>query len=399
MIDNFEAAKLSFLEGLAHYQAQRLAEAQSCFEAALALVPGRVSTLTNLGATRVKLGRFDAALPVLEQACASEPANLEAWSYRALALAGLARDVEALACFDRALAIDRSGAALWLHSAQSQLRLDQKQAALASFDQALAIDPSHANAWSDRGSLLRELGRFDDAADSFEKAIAMGADAGLNGYYLASVRGEKGPATAPRAYVERLFDDYAAEFQTHLVNVLHYRAHEVLIQHLLRLHPRRFRSVFDLGCGTGLCGPLIKAVAEQVDGLDISKAMLEQARQLGVYGELIHADALQYLKTATRSDDLVLAADVFIYVGELAALFDAIVKNMAPGGLFCFTLELATNGMDVQLLPSLRYAHSEAYVRCLALASGLEVDTVIAAALREDQGQALAGLYVILRKP
>lgn len=399
MSDAFEQARQYFLEGLAHFQAQALPEAEHCFESALALLPGRVSTLTNLGATRVKLGKSSAALPLLEQATAAEPDNLQAWSYLALAHGDLGQYAQALAAYDRALALDDTAAAVWLQQAQTLVRLARPEPALVSFERALALDASLTEAWSHRGTLLREMQRLEEAAACFEKAIALGADPQVHAYFLASVRGGAAPQAAPRAYVEYLFDDYAAEFQQHLVGVLHYRAHALLIQRLADLGPRRFSSVLDLGCGTGLCGPLIAPLADRVDGVDISRRMLDQARTLGIYTTLVHADVADHLHSASRRYDLVLAADVFIYVGELSRVFAGVARVLQPGGLFCFTVELAAEGQTLQLLPSLRYAHSEAYIRQLASAHGFALQTLLRAPLREDQQQPVQGLYVCLSAP
>ncbi len=399
MGDAFDQARQHFLEGLAHFQAEALPEAALCFEAALVLLPGRVSTLTNLGATRVKLGKAGAAVPLLEQATAAEPDNLQAWSYLALAHVDLGQYAEALAAYDRALALDDTAAAVWLQQAQTLVRLARPEPALVSFERALALDATLTEAWSHRGTLLREMQRLEEAAACFEKAITLGADPQVHAYFLASVRGGAVPQAAPRAYVEYLFDDYAAEFQQHLVGVLHYRAHALLIQRLLDLGPRRFSSVLDLGCGTGLCGPLIAPLADRVDGVDISRRMLDQARALGIYNTLVHADVADYLHSASRRDDLVLAADVFIYVGELTRVFAGVARVLQPGGLFCFTVELAAEGQTLQLLPSLRYAHSEAYIRQLASAHGFALQTLLRAPLREDQQQPVQGLYVCLSAP
>ncbi len=180
--------------------------------------------------------------------------------------------------------------------------------------------------------------------------------------------------------------------------MLGYRAHEQLVNHLLGMKPRRFHSVLDLGCGTGLCGGLIRPVADRVDGVDLSGAMLEQARKLGVYTELVHADVAGYLQDAKRRDDLVLAADVFIYVGGLEPVFAGVARVLECGGQFCFTVEPAEGAERVQLLPSLRYAHSEAYIRELAQAHGFLVDEIVRAPLRNDQGRPMEGLYCYLSR-
>src|SRR3954465_7713354 len=109
----FEQARRFFLDGVAHYQAGRLAQAEQQFAAAQALAPGRPSVLTNLGAVRLKLGRPEEALAVLQDALAKEPDNGEALGHCAAAHAELGHAQEALALFDRALALDGARPALW----------------------------------------------------------------------------------------------------------------------------------------------------------------------------------------------------------------------------------------------------------------------------------------------
>lgn len=395
MDTELEQARRHFFQGNEHFEGGRFDQARLCFEAALALAPGRASVLANLGITHFHLRQWREAIPLLRQAAAADPGQPDAWIHLGLAYQALAQWQDAVESLARALELEPQRARLWLVCGQCQLRLGFVELALHAFDRALAMDPNFALAWSERGSLLRELNRLEEAALCFEKAIALGADPELHGYYLASVRGTGGPAAPPRRYVEALFDDYAADFQTHLVENLQYQAHESLVRPLLQAG-RRYHSVLDLGCGSGLCGPLIHPLADSIDGVDVSKVMLEQARQLGVYRDLTHADLVSFLADTSRSADLVLAADVFIYVGELSAVFRSVRRILAPAGCFALTVELSPDGQDVRLLPSLRYAHSESYIRRLAQTHGFKLRDVFTAPLRYDQRQPVQGLYVFL---
>ncbi|MBA2723120.1 MAG: tetratricopeptide repeat protein [Methylibium sp.] len=397
--DPFERAKTLFFDGLACFGARRFAEAQQHFLAALALVPGRVSVLANLAATQLALSRPQEALESADQVLAVEPDNRDAWIHRASALGDLGRHEEALAGHDKVLALDGGLAEIWLRRGQTLQSLNRHDEALVSYERALAIDPTRARAWSNLGGILREAKRLDEAAHAFEQAIAHGANAELNGYYLASVGGRNAPATAPKNYVQPLFDDYAGEFDQHLVEVLHYRAHKVLIGHLERLSPRRFESALDLGCGTGLCGPLVKPMARQLTGVDLSGRMLDKARALGVYEQLVQAEIVEYLSTTNERFDLVLAADVFIYVGDLAPVFAAVHRVLEAGGMFCFSAELAgSEARDFELLPSLRYAQSERYLRELAARHGFEVTRLLCEPVREDQRKSIDGMFVYLTR-
>ena len=390
-----ERARQHFLDGNEHFEAGRFGEARSCFEAALALAPGRVSVLSNLGVTHFHLRQWREALPLLEQSAAAEPGQADAWAYLGLVHEALAQWQAAIDSLTRALQLDPGRAGLWLVCGRCQLRLGLVEPALQAFDRAVAADPNLAVAWSERGTLLRELNRLDDAAACFEKAMALGADPEVHRYYLASVSGAERPAAPPRRYVEALFDGYAADFQEHLVETLRYQAHESLLRPLLQAG-RRYRTVLDLGCGSGLCGTLLHPFAGVIDGVDVSEGMLEQARRLGVYRNLTHADLASFLAEATLSADLVLAADVFIYVGDLSAIFPSVRRIVEPAGCFAFTVELSTEAKGFRLLPSLRYAHSEAYIRQLAQSHGFKVRELFAAPLRQDQGRPVQGLYVFL---
>ncbi len=432
---SFELAKQYFVQGLAELEQGALAAAEASFGASLALLPDRPSSLINLGAVRLALGKAAEALPLLEAACRLDETNAQAWSCRGKVLIAMNRKPQALPFLERAVALEPGNAELWLHYAEVQQDLQLLPQALASLDRALALDGNNAIAWSNRGMLLRELQRPKEAAASFEEALARGADASLNQFYLASVRsgthgdaaqntvasqGAAGvpasvpvslPTSAPRAYVEQLFDSYADDFAIHLVQALHYRGHERLVERLVQLHPGRFDKALDIGCGSGLCGPLLRPRCGRLDGLDISSAMVEKARQTGMYDHLFHADAVEYLRASSspRPYDLILAADVFNYVGALEPVFAAVHKALAAGGRFCFTVEaideaqvganaVQDGAADLQLLPSLRYAHSEPYVRRVANTHGYAIDEISREALREDQGGVVSALYVFLTR-
>lgn len=359
---NFEQARAFFQDGLAHYQAGRMHEAERGFAAALDLMPGRPSVLTNLGAVRLKLGRPEEAVALLQEALLQEPENTEALG----------------------------------HCGAARAELGQPQAALALFDRALAKDASLASLWTLRGSVLKELGRLDEAAASFRTALEHGGDAALNRYYLAGLAREPAPPGPPAHYVQQLFDGYAAHFDSHLVQELHYEAPRILMERVA-LAGRRYGYALDLGCGTGLCGPYLKRMAAHVTGVDLSANMLDKAQATGAYDTLLQAEAVAYLAAAQERFELAVAADVFIYVGALEEVFRHLGRLMPAGGCFCFTVE-ESDGVDVQLRASLRYAHSEAYLRRLAQENGFSVSALERRPVRHDQRVPIPGLFVWMEK-
>ena len=115
------------------------------------------------------------------------------------------------------------------------------------------------------------------------------------------------------------------------------------------------------------------------------------------HAELVHADVVEHLQSTDHRYDLVLASDVFVYLGALDAVFAGAARVLAPGGSFDFSIERTDDARDLRLLPSLRYAHSQAYVRRLAQEHGFEVRAAFPAPLREDQHHPIEGLYVYLQ--
>ncbi len=363
MDGTFEQARQFFLQGLGHYQAGRFEAAERDFAASLALVPGRASILVNLGATSLKLGKFQRAADLLQEALAQQPDDAQALGHRATALAELGRPGAALDCVER----------------------------------ALVLDPAAAPLWTLRGALLRDMGRTDEAAAAFEQAIARGADVELNRYYLAGLKGGEAPLSAPRQYVQSLFDGYADGFEEHLVDRLNYRAPRVLVAELER-RQRRFACALDMGCGTGLCGPLLRPLAQELHGVDLSGNMVERAQARGTYDSVTQTDLVQYLAGAARRFDLVVAADVFIYIGSLQAVFASVAQVMPAAGVFCFSLEACDEGVEFTLRPSLRYAHSFGYIQKLAEQYGFEIGATAGGSIRDDQGKPIPGLFAWLVK-
>jgi predicted TPR repeat methyltransferase len=434
MNDAFERARTLFVQGMQAFEAGRLAEAEAQLAASLQQLPGRPSTLLNLAVVRTRLRRPAEALPLLQEVLAQEPANADAWGHHGTALAALGRLADAVASFEKALAIaPTQPAALFLCASQLNalgrhaealtrldallaLRPDDAEAlferglslqalarpvdALASYERLLALRPQDALAWTQRGAILKDLGRLAEAAESFRRALALGGDAELNRYLLASVDAalpDGGtPSTAPRAYVEGLFDQYAATFDEHLVSRLGYRTPELLAS--LLPAGRRFDAALDLGCGTGLMAPLLRPRAEAIDGVDLSRQMLEKARALGIYRALHHADVTEFLGRAEGRYGLVVAADVFVYVGALDAVFEGVARVLAPEGLFLFSVEEAADGRELELRTTSRYAHGLGGLRRLAGLNGLTELRVERATLRHDQGRPITGLCVLLQR-
>ena len=393
--DSLEQARQHFLDGVAHHEQGRLAQAEQCFLAALALAPGRPSVLANLGLVRLALGRSDEAMTAFGQSLSAEPEQPDLWAALAQLQAEQKDWAAALQSATKAMAYGAAEASLQRLCAEWHLRQGDAAAALRAYRRAVTVVPTDAAAWAGLGSLQRDLGQLSEAAVSFQRARDLGADAALMDYYLAAVQGET-LAAPPRAYVQGLFDDYAPDFEHHLVDQLGYRAH----LELLALLPAqgRFARALDLGCGTGLCGRAVRHRVDHLTGIDLAPRMVEQAAREGGYDVLEAADLHEFLQRDGPAYDLVTATDVFIYVGDLAPVFVALAPRILPGGLLAFTLEDAPEGSGLRLQPSLRYAHDPVQVRAQALQAGFMVLTEKQAPIRQQQRNPVMGRYLLLKR-
>jgi predicted TPR repeat methyltransferase len=398
MDPSLEQARQAFVAGIEHFERHDFEAAAALFEQALQLAPGRPSVLMNLGVCCVHLGRFERADVCLRQALAADATQTDAWMAWGVTQMALGDWAQALHSHEQARALGADGPEFclrWGECLAHQARLPQ---ALQAFEQALAHDPELAEAWSQLAHVQRDMGQTAQAIAGYQRAMQLGADPELHRYYLAALNPQQPVVNAPAAYVEKLFDQYADDFEAHLVGQLGYQGHSMLLQQLPVDPMVRFEQVWDLGCGTGLCGPLIRPRADHLTGVDLSSAMVAKAQNLGVYDSLHAQDLVNFLEQTTTKADLVLAADVFIYVGWLDAVFEALSPRVKPGAWLAFTVEEPDPGFEVQLHSSLRYAHALTYLQKLAAQHGWRWAKVHRAPLRLDQAQPLMGAYVYLQK-
>ena len=283
--------------------------------------------------------------------------------------------------------------------------------------QALELAPGFGPAWfllgEARDAQFRALGSGSDASELFRDAVgayqaALAADpADAQGARLRlAALGIGDPRGAMSAgYVRALFDEYAIRFDRHLVRSLKYRAPALLHGAVrracsLRLRPFRFARALDLGCGTGLAAEAFRAECAAVAGIDLSPVMVARAETKRLYDELASGDLLLWLTAQPDgAADLVLAADVFVYLGDLDPIFAAAARALAPGGLFAFTVQAGPDGTDVALGPDLRYAHGAGYLRAVAGRHGLPVVLLEEVATREDRGEPVPGYLLVLAAP
>lgn len=362
--------------------AGRLQEAAECYRRAVALDPSDWGALTRLGYCERVLGRPEVALEVLGGAVARNPRSAATLNEMALALLQMGRAEEAIARLREAVAAEPDFAAGWANLCKLLYvhHLEAVEAAeaagvpvpeasdvVASFDRLLAFDPGNAE--------------FRYLRDS-----------------LAGVRVER----PPDAYVESFFDRFAPRFEARVAGELRYSGPETAARFLAPwLAGRSGLRVADLGCGTGLSGAVARAHAGRLAGVDLSAAMLDIARGRSLYDELAREEIGDWLvRQPEASLDLVLALDVFIYVGALDRVLAAAAAALAPDGRLAFTVEDLDDAQgDFALGRSGRYAHSRRCVEDAAGRAGLRAAGSEAFDIRHEGARAVRATLYAFDKP
>jgi predicted TPR repeat methyltransferase len=254
------------------------------------------------------------------------------------------------------------------------------------------------------GKVHEQLGDRDGAIKALRRAREIDPSDPLGASVELMRLGADELSEMPPAYVRLLFDQYAATFDTALVEALGYRGPSVLFEAVLsacQAHqkPANFKHAIDLGCGTGLVAIAFAEMVDQFVGIDLSPGMIEKARATGLYAQLKVTDMLEGLRTMPDSGvDLVLSADAMIYVADLFPVLKQASRVLASGGLLAFTSE-RHDGDGFIMGEGRRYAHSPSYVRASIEATGLVVLQLELHSARCERGVPVPGLVVVAEKP
>ena len=385
----------------------------------------------QLGSTYHKMGSLDQALMAYESALkiSGDPLYSSDTSPRRL--------VEAL-----------NNAAL---AASALKSVESRHVAEGYYLRSLDVAPDNANTHTHYGVFLKQEKRNIEAAEEFRKAIELDPEekfkeTGYAAVQLASVTGGSAATKMNHKYIRGLFDGYADRFDSELLDKLDYRGHHQVVDALYSARKGynnhevpdhtggklisetdtdTVHNVIDIGSGTGLCGELIrrKFSKAHITGVDLSQRMLEKSIERMCYNRLVLGDAVSYLnRTAPNSVDSIVAADVFIYIGDLTDVFHASFKVLGDNNSFLvFTVEELMNDLvvedllsldsdrdgsvekksslaGVRLLSSGRFGHSEGYIRRVAGEAGFDVYDARRGVLRLQSDSPVRSITFVLMK-
>jgi predicted TPR repeat methyltransferase len=278
------------------------------------------------------------------------------------------------------------------------MRKRQWENALGHFQLLTAENPEDLEAYINLGTVFLKLGDEVNAIAAYQQALHIEPSNDIAYYRLSTLLPQTLPVKAPTEYVKQLFNDYAERFDIDLMEKLNYRLPQCLYDALeLYLPQEPLWVMIDLGCGTGLSGRLLSKHMKHMIGIDLSENMLSLADQKGYYDSLICDDIVAGLKQQHLIADLIIAADVFVYLGALSDIFKAVFDQLSEGGLFAFTVERGTVA-DYTLAKTGRYQHSKAYIHSLAKEHHFMLIDDQLISLRKQQDYEVIGYLFILKK-
>ena len=382
------------------HQSGDSAAAADCLRHALHLRPAWPAALNNFGLALRECGRLEAAATVLEGAIDARPDHGGSRVALSSVYRAQGRLDEARRQAEKAVRLAPRDAEGWMELGLVRRAQGHEEGAAAAFQRATTILPGDIRAWFCLAESWQAQGDAARAAQAYRHCLILdSADTHGASLGLALLGVEAAPAQAPRAYVRQLFDDYADRFDAALLDSLDYRGPALLADALGRtLGPRVGLSVLDAGCGTGLTAEVLRPWAATLDGVDLSPAMVAKARRRGLYDSLHEGDLGEFLARRPECYDLIVAADVMVYLGDLAPVLAAARLALRAGGALAFTVEKAEGIGSYILGAKHRYAHAVDYIRSQGEFAGFAVALLEDAVTRKDGGQDVPGLVTVLVK-
>ena len=373
--------------------------AEASYRRAIDLDSSLFDAYLNLARLLEDSDRQGEARALLEAAAALDADAALPHLLRGHSFYGQGRTRDALAAYERAAQLAPDGPTHF-HVGKALETLKQYDAACAAFGRSLELEPGSKSARQAQARALASAGRHDDAVAALRAWLAAEPDEPLAAHMLASLGVAPAPARASDEYVAQTFDSFADSFDSTLGR-LQYRAPQLVAEAFGAAAgtSQGLLDIVDAGCGTGLCGPLLKPYARRLTGVDLSAGMLARAQRRAAYDALTLSELCTHLQENPAAFDAVVSADTLCYFGALEDAFAAAQRALRPHGLLVFTVERAADtGPDYVIGAHGRYAHRSVYVQRALQGQDFTVLAAGHCILRLEGGVPVDGLIFSARR-
>ncbi len=388
------------------HNAGHLATAEMGYSRVLRKHPGEYRALYGMGLLDFHAGAKDKGIDYLLRCLQSAPTYGIAWNTLGSMYMELGRMTEARAAYLRATEVVPDFSEGWYNLGICSRREGDLEGAVKRLRKALTCPNPYPRTYDALAGMLYEQGRLQEAAQAVAEWVAREPQNPIARHIATANSGKDAPPRAPDEYVRAHFDAFANVFD-HTLKELKYQAPELVVNALQAAAPASsgapaFEVILDAGCGTGLCGPLVRGLCRSLVGVDLSPNMLAYAKQRSCYDELETAELSAFMRSRPNAFDAVICADTLLYFGPLEEPLSAARIALRAGGLLVFTVEaLAASDSDARehrLEPSGRYSHRESYLRRALQDSGFEVESIAPQTLRQERGADVPGYRVVARR-
>ncbi len=378
--------------GLAYQKTGKIKKAITSMHDAIQLQPDFIKAHVNLG-DLYKTGEcYSQAIKAYQSALNIEPQNTEV--YKRLAYVYILQEniKEAIKCYQAIVQHTPSDTDTWLLIATMLASNGALKEAETTCTRALEKNKNDFRLLCEFGKILCEQDKAIEALDVFQKAKLIEPDDAEINYLISEFKQDKTTLyTDKQKYIASVFDNYADTFDSHLSNTLEYRTPQLIHQLALDIYTNPIKlNILDLGCGTGLCGVYFHNIASSLTGVDLSQRMIDKARERNLYSALYKTDIVDALEHSENKYDLVLAADVFVYVGNLSEIITGCKNTLKKGGILIFSVE-SVEGDSYKLRASGRYGHSTEYIQSLAASNHFSIKATRKTTIRKEGTNAIMG--------
>jgi predicted TPR repeat methyltransferase len=391
-----QEATIAYELGTTWYSLGQQQMAIDHFQKTLSLEDTHWQAAYNLGTAYLAEGNISEAIKAYHRAAQLNPQDVDIHFNLGLACKKAGQLEEAMQSYLCAMEIAPDDAEVHYNLALIYKELGCRDEAITSLEIAIALRPDYGAAHGNLGVLYLDQERVAEAIVCYRRLVDLDHNAASARHILAALTGET-TAVAPSSYIAELFDSFSAHFEERLLVDLEYRTPWELKSLLLAAPdgPCRFERLLDLGCGTGLVGEIFQEITTCRVGVDLSPKMVETAAAKEVYDKLAVAEIVTFLEQNQEPFDLIVAADVLIYVGELDRIFASLARALAGNGRILFSTEQMA-GQGYLLRRSGRYAHAFSYIETLATRHGFRILSTRSANIRKEKGEWIMGELFLL---
>jgi len=384
-----------------YYKQGSIALAIPLYEKSIRRYPGSWEAHYNLGNCYIKKDMVLQAIEQYQAVLTLQPQHTNAKLNLAMALVSINDYATALPLLIATAALDKQNGELQGHLATAYLELGNSEQALQQYQIALELDPDRAEWHHNLAVLYLRAQQTEPAKQHFKRTIELQPDNSIAQHMLAALSAVPTAKAPLQEYVASLFDQYAGYYNKHVTDTLKYKVPQLLRQAMSKFITATTpqKSILDLGCGTGLCGIYFRDLARFLVGIDLSISMLNQAKTLDGYDGLCCGNILEAIPGLNQHCfELIIAADVFVYIGDLDLIFTMINSALQNNGQLAFTIEEQDINDTFTLQTTGRYAHSRPYIDALATKHGFTIETDDPIVPRLQNETPITGRLYVMRK-